>query len=130
MTWHELYTALEHADPASEVVVVLYRLRGAPEVFALEEARDQEGHIELDIYEEESAADVGETAMAEDRGVSSETAHAAVEAFHDLCERRGLTQGERELIWQIMAAVCSAQVRRRQGTFYEVIKPLMAKSEP
>jgi hypothetical protein len=40
MTWHELFTALERADPASEVVVVLYRLRGAPEVFALEEAQD------------------------------------------------------------------------------------------
>jgi hypothetical protein len=40
MTWHELFTALERADPASEVIVVLYRLQGAPEVFALEEARD------------------------------------------------------------------------------------------
>lgn len=27
MTWHELFTALEHADPASEVVV-LYRPAG------------------------------------------------------------------------------------------------------
>ena len=36
MTWQELYTTLERTDPASEVLVVLYRLQGAPEVFALE----------------------------------------------------------------------------------------------
>jgi len=53
MTWHELYTALEHADPASEVVVVLYRLQGAPAVFALEEARDTGEYVRLAVYEEE-----------------------------------------------------------------------------
>ncbi len=53
MTWHELYTALERADPASEVLVVLYRLQGAPEVFALEEAQDTGEYVRLAIYEEE-----------------------------------------------------------------------------
>ena len=53
MTWLELYTALEQADPASEVLVVLYRLQGAPEVFALEEARDTGEYVRLAIYEEE-----------------------------------------------------------------------------
>ena len=53
MTWHELYTALEHADPASEVLVVLYRLQGTPEVFALEEAQDTGEYVRLAIYEED-----------------------------------------------------------------------------
>ncbi len=57
MTWHELFTALERADPASEVVVVLYRLQGAPEVFALEEAQDTGEYVRLAIYEEEPVAE-------------------------------------------------------------------------
>jgi hypothetical protein len=60
MTWHELYTALEHADPASEVLVVLYRLQGAPEVFALEQARDTGEYVRLAISEEEPAERVRE----------------------------------------------------------------------
>jgi hypothetical protein len=60
MTWHELFTALERADPANEVVVVLYRLQGAPEVFALEEARDTGEYVRLAIYEEEPVAQVRE----------------------------------------------------------------------
>jgi hypothetical protein len=60
MTWHELYTALERADPASEVLVVLYRLQGAPEVFALEEAQDTGEYVRLAIYEEEPAERVRE----------------------------------------------------------------------
>ena len=60
MTWHELFTALERADPASEVVVVLYRLQGAPEVFGLEEARDTEEYVRLAIYEDEAVAQVRE----------------------------------------------------------------------
>ena len=60
MTWHELYTALEHADPASEVLVVLYRLQGAPEVCALEQARDTGEYVRLAIYEEEPAERVRE----------------------------------------------------------------------
>jgi hypothetical protein len=51
MTWRERFTALEHADPASEVVVVLYRLRGAPEVFALEAAQDTGESVRLAISE-------------------------------------------------------------------------------
>jgi hypothetical protein len=53
MTWHELSTALERADPAREVLVVLYRLQGAPEVFALEEAQDTGEYVRLAVYEEE-----------------------------------------------------------------------------
>ena len=61
MTWHELYTALAHAGPASEVLVVRYRLHGAPpEVFALEQARDTGEYVRLAIYEEESAERVRE----------------------------------------------------------------------
>jgi hypothetical protein len=60
MTWHELFTALERADPASEVVVVLYRPAGGPEVFALEEARDTEEYVRLAIYEDEAVAQVRE----------------------------------------------------------------------
>jgi hypothetical protein len=60
MTWLELYTALEHADPASEVLVVLYRLQGAPEVFALDEARDTGEYVRLAIYEDEPVKSQGE----------------------------------------------------------------------
>jgi hypothetical protein len=60
MTWHELYTALERADPASEVVVVLYRVQGAPEVFALDEAQDTGEYVRLAVYEEEPVAPVRE----------------------------------------------------------------------
>ena len=60
MTWHELFTALERADPASEIVVVLYRLQGAPEVFALEEARDTGEYVRLAIYEDEPVGQVRE----------------------------------------------------------------------
>ncbi len=60
MTWHELSTALERANPASEVLVVLYRLQGAPEVFALEEAQDTGEYVRLAIYEEEPAVQVRE----------------------------------------------------------------------
>ena len=63
MTWHELFTALERADPASEIVVVLYRLQGAPEVFALEEARDTGEYVRLAIYEEEAVAELHENGM-------------------------------------------------------------------
>jgi hypothetical protein len=60
MTWHELYTALERADPASEVLVVLYRLQGAPEVFALEQAQNTGDYVRLAVYEEEPAERVRE----------------------------------------------------------------------
>jgi hypothetical protein len=60
MTWHELYTALERADPASEVLVVLYRLQGAPEVFALEQAQNTGDYVRLAVYEEEPAERVHE----------------------------------------------------------------------
>ncbi len=60
MTWHELYTALERADPASEVLVVRSRLQGVPEVFALEEARDTGEYVRLAVYEEEPVGEVHE----------------------------------------------------------------------
>jgi len=60
MTWHEFFTVLERADPASEVVAVLYRLQGAPEVLALEEARDTGEYVRLAIYENELVAPVRE----------------------------------------------------------------------
>ncbi|MDQ3960342.1 MAG: hypothetical protein M3255_08740 [Pseudomonadota bacterium] len=55
MTWHELSTALEHADPASEVLVVLYQLNGTSRVFAVAEAQETRGYVKLDIYEDEPA---------------------------------------------------------------------------
>ena len=60
MTWHELYTALAYADTASEVLVVLYRLQGAPEVFAVEEARDTGEYVRLAVYEDEPTERVRE----------------------------------------------------------------------
>jgi hypothetical protein len=49
-----------HADSASEVLVVRYRLQGAPEVFALEEAQDTGEYVRLAISEEEPVEQVGE----------------------------------------------------------------------
>lgn len=60
---------------------------------------------------------------------SPEASDAAIEAFVDLCERRGTTQGEKDLIWNAMAMMCYEQVQSRHGPFYEVIKPLLAEGE-
>jgi hypothetical protein len=53
----------------------------------------------------------------------------AGEAFLDVCTRRGMTEEEKDLIWNTMAFLCDEQVQRRHSPFYEAIKPLLAEGE-
>ena len=55
MTWHELFTALERADPASEVVVVLFTNDGTSQGFEREEVLSLDGRAPLEIDEAEEA---------------------------------------------------------------------------
>ena len=56
-------------------------------------------------------------------------AEAAAQAFMDFCERRGMTEEEKDLIWNAMVFLCYKQVQERHGPFYEAIKPLLAEDE-
>jgi hypothetical protein len=58
-----------------------------------------------------------------------DAAEAAAEAFLDVCERRGITEEEKDVIWNAMAFLCYEQVQRRHGPFYEAIKQLLANGE-
>jgi hypothetical protein len=44
--------------------------------------------------------------------------------FEDICRRRGVTEEERDSIWQAMAYICCHQMREKQGAFYEALQPL------
>ena len=47
----------------------------------------------------------------------------------DQIERRGITEEEKDLIWNAMAFICYEQVQQRHGPFYEAIKPLLAEDD-
>jgi hypothetical protein len=53
MTVRELRAALTHMDMSSDVQVVLFKNDGTSEVFALEEVLSNNGHAQLEIYEDE-----------------------------------------------------------------------------
>jgi hypothetical protein len=131
MTIHELVTVLNTMKPEHDLFVVLH-VEDTAELFDIEGVREHHGHAELEIYAEEEAPDAvpGNGAV---RGEASEgasdMAEAAVEAFLDLCARRGVTEAEKEVIWNAMAFICYEQVRERHGPFYEAIKPLLAEDE-
>ena len=130
MTIHELVTLLNTSDPDKDVFVALFKTDGTGEIFDIESVRDDDGQAQLDIYEEEfEEEDLEDTPMPAESVVTSEQVQAAVDAFHDLCERRGLTEGEKGLIWNAIAGVCYEHVRQRRGAFYETIKPLLADGE-
>ena len=44
--------------------------------------------------------------------------------FEDICRRRGVTEEERQNIWQAMAYICFHQMREKQGALYEALQPL------
>jgi hypothetical protein len=44
--------------------------------------------------------------------------------FEDICERRGVTEEEREIIWHAMAHMCFYQMHEKRGHFYETLQPL------
>ena len=121
MTIGELVATVQTMDLAHDIFVAFFKTDGSAEVFDIEAIRDNDGHAQLDISEEEVSEEDGNGAV---RGEN-----AAVDAFIDLCERRGITEDEKDLIWNAMAMICYEQVRSRHGPFYEAIKPLMAEGE-
>ena len=129
MTIHELVILLNTLEPDKDVFVALFKTDGTGEIFDIEAVHDHNGHAQLEIYEEEREADLEDTPMPAASVVASEQVQAAVEVFHDLCERRGLTEDDKDLIWNAMAGVCYEHVQQRQGAFYEAIKPLLAEGE-
>jgi hypothetical protein len=132
MTIHELVTLLNTMEPEKEVFVSLFKTDGTGEIFDIEAVHDDNGHAQLHVYEEEEVFDEEDgngTVRGENAVTTPEAAEAAVDAFLDLCERRGMTQEEKDLIWNAMAFLCYEQVQNRQGPFYEAIKPLLADGE-
>jgi hypothetical protein len=131
MTIHELVTMLNTMEPEKDVFVALFATDGTGEVFDIEAVRDNNGHAQLDIYEEEETSDEGGNGavMHEEAVATPDAAEAAADAFLDFCERRGITEEEKDLIWNAMAFICYEQVQSRQGPFYEAIKPFLAEDE-
>jgi hypothetical protein len=131
MTIHELVTLLQTMEPDKEVFVALFTTDGTGKIFDIEAVHDNDGHAQLDIYEEEeSDGGTGNGAVRRQEAAStSDAAEAAAEAFLDFCERRGITEEEKDLIWNAMAFICYEQVQSRHGPFYEAIKSLLAEGE-
>jgi len=132
MTIHELCTALQTMAPEHDVLVAL-NVDDTAELFDIEGVRAHPGHAELQISAAEEAADEEEegngAVRPKDAIATPDVADAAVEAFLDFCARRGITEEEKDLIWNAMAFICYEQVQERHGPFYEAIKPLLAEGE-
>jgi hypothetical protein len=130
MTIGELVATVQTMDPNRDVFVALFKTDGTAEVFDIDSVQDNDGHAQLDISTEEAAeAEVDGRATPEANEGTAEAAEAATNAFLDFCERRGITNEEKDLIWNAMAFICYEQVRERHGAFYEAIKPLLAEGE-
>ncbi len=128
MTIHELCVALQSLEPEDDVFVALY-VEDTAELFDIEGVRAHQGHAELEIYAEEEADDEAHgngAVRGEPTGAPPDAAEAAEAAFLDFCERRAITEEEKDLIWNAMAFICYEQVESRQGPFYEAIRPLLA----
>ena len=132
MTIHELVSRLNTLASDKDVFVALFKNDGTGEIFDIEAVQDNNGHAQIDVYEEEAAFDEedGNGAVRRENAMTTpEAAEAAADAFLDLCERRALTEEEKDLIWNAMAFICYEQVQQRHGPFYEAIKPLLADGE-
>ena len=131
MTIGELVATVQTMDPDNDVFVALFKSDGTAEVFDIEAVQDHHGDAQLDVYEEEDADEEhGNGAVRRgDAEDTSDAADAAAEAFLDLCERRGITEDEKDLIWNAMAFICYEQVQSRHGPFYEAVKTLLADDE-
>src|SRR5215510_15833721 len=125
MTIHELMATVQTMNPDREIFVALFKADGTNEVFDIEAIRDNHGHAQLDIAEEVSEADGNGAVRYEDAENAPDAAAVAADAFLDFCERRGITEEEKDLIWNAMAFICYEQVQSRQGPFYEAIKTLL-----
>jgi hypothetical protein len=131
MTIGELVGTVQTMDPDRDIFVALFKADGSAEVFDIEAIRDNNGQAQLDISEEEGSGgeDGNGAVMYEEVVATPEAAAAAADTFLDFCERRDITEEEKDLIWNAMAFICYEQVQQRQGPFYEAIKPLLAADE-
>jgi hypothetical protein len=128
MTIGELVATVQTMDPDRDIFVALFRADGMSEVFDINAIRDNQGHAQLDITEDETSEVEGNGAISrEDAVATPDAAEAAADAFLDFCERRGITEQEKDLIWNAMAFICYEQVQERHGPFYEAIKPFLAE---
>jgi hypothetical protein len=124
----KLCVALQSLEPEDDVFVALY-VEDTAELFDIEGVREHQGHAELEIYAEEETADEAHgngAVRGEPTVVPPDAAEAAETAFLDFCERRAITEEEKDLIWNAMAFICYEQVQSRHGPFYEAIRPLLA----
>ncbi|HSF30691.1 MAG TPA: hypothetical protein VLK82_09515 [Candidatus Tectomicrobia bacterium] len=128
MTIGELMAIIQTMDPNHEAFVALFTPDGTVQEFDIDAVRDDQGDAQLDIYAEEESFDEEEgngVVRPEDTVSTPEAAEAAADAFLDFCERRGISEEEKDLIWNAMAFLCYEQVQQRQGPFYEAIKSLL-----
>jgi hypothetical protein len=132
MTIRELAAILQTMDSSHDAFVALFNPDGSAEVFEIDAVQDHHGDAQLDIYAEEEASDEEDGNGAVRRGEAEgapDAAEAAADAFLDFCERRGITEEEKDVIWNAMAFICYEQVQQRHGPFYEAIKPFLAEDE-
>ena len=132
MTIGELLAIAQTMDPDHDVYVALFRPDGSGEVFDIEAVQDHRGDAQLDIYIDTEAFDEedGNGAVSQDDAAGTpDAAEAAADAFLDFCARRGITEEEKDLIWNAMAFMCYEQVQHRQGPFYEAMRPFLADGE-
>jgi hypothetical protein len=130
MTIRELVAALQLMAPDHDVCLAVCQADGTAELFDIDAVQDNDGHAQLDISTEEAAdTEVNGPARPETAEDTTEAARAAADAFLDVCARRGITEEEKDLIWNAMACICYEQVRNPQGPFYEAITPRLADGE-
>ncbi|MGH8066305.1 MAG: hypothetical protein ACRERE_13930 [Candidatus Entotheonellia bacterium] len=130
MTIGELVATVQTMDPDKDIFVALFKANGTADVFDIDAVQDHHGDAQLDISEEQASEVDGNGAVRrEDAEGTADAAEAAADAFLDFCERRGITEEEKDLIWNAMAFICYEQVQQRHGPFYEAIKPLLGEGE-
>jgi hypothetical protein len=131
MTISELVAAVQIMEPDHDVFVALFQADGTGAVFDIEDITDHDGHAQLNVYQDEVVPEEtgnGAVTLEVTEGASG-VAEAAVDAFLALCERRGITEEEKDLIWNAMAFLCYEQVQNRHGPFYEAMRPFLAEGE-
>jgi hypothetical protein len=132
MTIGELMAMIQTMDPNHEAYVAFFAPNGTVEEFDIDAVQDDQGDAQLDIYAAEEAfhKEEGNGPVRHENAVTTpDAAEAAADAFLDFCERRGISEEEKDLIWNAMAFICYEQVQNRQGPFYEAIKPRLAEDE-
>lgn len=126
MTIGELVATVQTMDAEKDIFVAFFKADGTGEVFDIDAVHDHHGDAQLDISEEAFAEEGNGAVKHEDITGAADAAEIAADGFLDFCERRGITEEEKDLIWNAMAFICYDQVQQRHGPFYEAIKPLLA----